>query len=131
MATTRIEIDQDIQPLSEFRKHAADFIDRIKKQKRSIVLTQHGKSAAVLVDVSEYQRMVDKIDLMEELIDKLPEVKSFLMKKLKSGLKKTWARVSRANSLNQSALQKLNKFVDYIARDDVAIAEKWALKVIK
>jgi len=69
MATTRIEIDQDIQPVSEFRKHAADFIDRIKKQKRSIVLTQHGKSAAVLVDVSEYQRMVNKLDLMEELIE--------------------------------------------------------------
>ncbi len=69
MATSRIEIDQDIQPLSEFRKHAADFIDRIKKQKRSIVLTQHGKSAAVLVNVSEYQHMIDKIDLMEELIE--------------------------------------------------------------
>ena len=69
MATARIEIDKDIQPLSEFRKHAADFIDRIKKQKRSIILTQHGKSADVLVDVSEYQRMIDKIDLMEELIE--------------------------------------------------------------
>ncbi len=69
MAAVRIEIDQDIQPLSEFRKHAADFIDRIKKQKRSIILTQHGKSAAVLVDVSEYQRMVDTIDLMDELIE--------------------------------------------------------------
>jgi prevent-host-death family protein len=69
MATARIELDQDIQPLSEFRKHAADFIDRIKKQKRSIVLTQHGKSAAVLVDVSEYQRMIDKIDLMDELLE--------------------------------------------------------------
>lgn len=69
MATVRIELDQDIQPLSEFRKHAADFIDRIKKQKRSIILTQHGKSAAVLVEVSEYQRMLDKIDLMEELIE--------------------------------------------------------------
>jgi len=69
MSRSRIEIDQDIRPLSEFRKDAADFIDRINKQKRSIVLTQHGKSAAVLVDVSEYQRMVDKIDLMEELIE--------------------------------------------------------------
>jgi len=69
MYRSRIEIDQDIRPLSEFRKDAADFIDRINKQKRSIVLTQHGKSAAVLVDVSEYQRMVDKTDLMEELIE--------------------------------------------------------------
>lgn len=65
----RIELDQDIQPLSEFRKHAADFIERIKTKKRSIVLTQHGKSAAVLVDVCEYQHMIDKIDLMEELIE--------------------------------------------------------------
>jgi PHD/YefM family antitoxin component YafN of YafNO toxin-antitoxin module len=48
MATARIEIDQDIQPLSEFRKHAADFIDRIKKQKRSIVLTQHGKKCCCI-----------------------------------------------------------------------------------
>jgi prevent-host-death family protein len=69
MAIARFEIDQDIQPLSEFRKHAADFIDRIKNQKRSIVLTQYGKSAAVLVDVSEYQRMIDKIDLIDELLE--------------------------------------------------------------
>ena len=32
-------------------------------------MTQHGKSAAVLVDLSEYQRMVDTLDLMEELFD--------------------------------------------------------------
>ena len=29
------------------------------------------------------------------------------------------------------ALQKLNRFVDYIARDDLATANKWALNVIK
>lgn len=69
MSIARIELEQDIQPLSEFRKHAADFIDRIRDEKRSIVLTQHGKSAAVLVDVSEYQRMVEKLDLMEDLLE--------------------------------------------------------------
>ncbi|TVQ65885.1 MAG: type II toxin-antitoxin system RelE/ParE family toxin [Balneolaceae bacterium] len=31
----------------------------------------------------------------------------------------------------KQALQKLNKFVDYIARDDAATAEKWALKLIE
>jgi len=29
------------------------------------------------------------------------------------------------------ALQKLNKFVDYIAQDDIATADKWALKLIE
>lgn len=69
MSATRVELDQDIRPLSEFRKNAASFIDRIQKQKRTIVLTQHGKSAAVLVDVSEYQRMIDKLDMMEDLLE--------------------------------------------------------------
>ncbi len=44
-------------------------LGRLKREKRSIVLTQHGKSAAVLVDVSEYQQMIDKITLMEELME--------------------------------------------------------------
>jgi prevent-host-death family protein len=69
MSAIHLELDQDIRPASEFRKNAASFIDRIQKQKRSIVLTQHGKSAAVLVDVSEYQRMVDKLDKMEDLLE--------------------------------------------------------------
>ena len=69
MSAIRLELDQDIQPVSAFRKNAASFIDRIQKEKRSIVLTQHGKSAAVLVDVSEYQRMVEKLDKMEDLLE--------------------------------------------------------------
>jgi len=69
MTISKFSIEQDIQPLSEFRKNAADFIIRLKQEKRSIVLTQHGKSAAVLVDVSEYQHMIDKITLMEELLE--------------------------------------------------------------
>jgi PHD/YefM family antitoxin component YafN of YafNO toxin-antitoxin module len=31
------------------------------------VLTQHGKSSAVLIDVEDYQKMLDKIQLLEEL----------------------------------------------------------------
>ena len=69
MSAIHLELDQDIRPLSEFRKNAASFIERVQKQKRSIVLTQHGKSAAVLVDVSEYQRMIDKLDKMEDLLE--------------------------------------------------------------
>ena len=69
MSTMRVQLDQDIRPVSEFRKNAASFIDRIQQQKRSIVLTQHGKSAAVLVGVSEYQRMVDKLHKMEDLLE--------------------------------------------------------------
>lgn len=69
MARNRLDLNQDIRPVSEFRKNAASFIDRIKKEKCSIVLTQHGKSAAVLMDVAEYQRMTEKLDKMEDLLE--------------------------------------------------------------
>ena len=69
MAHRRFNLDQDIRPVSEFRKNAASFIDSVKNENRTIILTQHGKSAAVLVDVSEYQRMVNKLNKMEDLLE--------------------------------------------------------------
>ena len=48
-----INLDSDIKPLSEFRANAAIFVKHVKETKRPLVLTQRGKSAAVLLDVSE------------------------------------------------------------------------------
>lgn len=62
-----INIENDIKPLSEFRANAATFVKQIKDTKRPIVLTQHGKSAAVLVDVSAYQAIIDELELLQEI----------------------------------------------------------------
>lgn len=69
-----ISISRDIEPLSEFRKRSADFIKRLKKDKQPIVLTQHGKSAAVLMDVAEYERFSKKLDLLEDLLEAKQQV---------------------------------------------------------
>lgn len=62
-----IQIEQDIQPLSEFRSKVAFYFDKIKKNKRPLIITQNGKGAAVLLNVSTYQTMVDKIELLEDV----------------------------------------------------------------
>jgi len=62
-----IQIDQDIQPLSEFRSKVAFYFEKIKKHKRPLIITQNGKGAAVLLNVSTYQAMVDKIELLEDI----------------------------------------------------------------
>ena len=64
---SHIQLDQDIRSLSDFRANAASFIERVKSKRRPLVLTQHGKSSAVLIDVEDYQKMLDKIQLLEEL----------------------------------------------------------------
>ena len=69
-----ISISNDIEPLSAFRKKSADFIKRLKKEKRPIILTQHGKSAAVLMDVVEYERFSKKMDMLEDLLEAKQQV---------------------------------------------------------
>jgi prevent-host-death family protein len=64
---SHIQLDQDIRSLSDFRANAASYIERVKSKRRPLILTQHGKSSAVLIDVEDYQKMLDKIELLEEL----------------------------------------------------------------
>lgn len=63
----RIQLDNDIQPMSEFRSKVAFYFDKVKKTKRPLVITQNGKSAAILLDVSEYEAIIDKIDVLEDI----------------------------------------------------------------
>jgi prevent-host-death family protein len=58
---------QDIQSLSEFRSNASGFIAQVQKTKRPLVITQNGKSAAVLLDVNEYDKLMEKIELIQDV----------------------------------------------------------------
>jgi prevent-host-death family protein len=63
----RINLENDLQPLSEFRANASSIIDKVKNENRTIIITQHGKGAAVLMSVSEYEKMRNKIELLEDI----------------------------------------------------------------
>ncbi len=63
----RIQLQEDIQPLSEFRSRVAFYLEKVNKDKRPLVITQNGKSAAILLGVTEYERMVDKIEILEDI----------------------------------------------------------------
>ena len=63
----RIVLDQDIKPMSEFRAHTAACIQQVQKSKRPVVITQHGKSAAVLIDVAEFEALSQRLELLEDI----------------------------------------------------------------
>ena len=58
---------QDVQPLSAFRANAAGFLDQVRSTKRPLVLTQNGKSAAVVLDVDEYEALVEEVELLRDV----------------------------------------------------------------
>jgi prevent-host-death family protein len=63
----KIQLEQDIQPLSTFRSKISFYFNKVKETKRPLIITQNGKSSAILLDVTEYQSMVNKIEVLEEI----------------------------------------------------------------
>ena len=63
----RIVLNDDIHSLSEFRANASGFISQVHKTKRPLVITQNGKSAAVLLDVDEYENLIEKTELIQDV----------------------------------------------------------------
>jgi prevent-host-death family protein len=60
-------LDEDIRPVTEFRENAATLIRQVQESKRPLVLTQRGHSAAVLLDVGEYEKLVGELELRREV----------------------------------------------------------------
>lgn len=63
----RLIPSEDVRPLSEFRANASAFVLRVQHTKRPVVLTQRGRSAAVLVDVAAYEALVEQVELLHDV----------------------------------------------------------------
>ncbi|MDA2924075.1 type II toxin-antitoxin system Phd/YefM family antitoxin [Acidobacteria bacterium AH-259-L09] len=63
----RIHLAKDIKPLSEFRANAASLIKQVREDKRVLVLTQRGQSSVVLLDVYEYERLLEDLETLRDI----------------------------------------------------------------
>ncbi len=63
----RLKPSQDIQPLSAFRANAAGFLKSVRESQRPLVLTQHGKSAAVVLDVAQYEALLEEVEVIRDI----------------------------------------------------------------
>ncbi|HEV7238969.1 MAG TPA: type II toxin-antitoxin system Phd/YefM family antitoxin [Thermoanaerobaculia bacterium] len=72
----RIKLDTDIKPVSEFRANAAELIEQVKESGRPLVLTQRGHSTAVVLDVADYENMIDELELLRDVRTAVQEIES-------------------------------------------------------
>jgi len=70
----RLKIDQDIKPLSEVRTGIANYIRQVRDTKRPVIITQHGKGVAVLMDALEYEIMEEKLELLTDVQTSLSQL---------------------------------------------------------
>jgi prevent-host-death family protein len=62
-----MKFDEDIRPLSEFRAGVASFVKQVTETGRPLVLTQRGRSVAVVLDVHEFEAMRERLALLEDI----------------------------------------------------------------
>ncbi len=92
---TRLILDEDVKPLSEFRANVASCISHVRKTKRPVVITHHGKSAAVLLDVSEYEILMRRMEILEDIHRAENQLAQGKGMAHETALKKVRARVAR------------------------------------
>ena len=122
-----LRLDEDIRPLSEFRAGVAGFVRRVSETRRPLLLTQHGRGVAVLVDVREFEAMRERLALLEDITAAEADIAAG---RLTAHDK---ARASVLGGLDSvrlawtdRALARISETARYIAADDPAAAVRWA-----
>jgi prevent-host-death family protein len=62
-----LDINRDINSLSNFKRNTSDFIRQLKETGHPVVLTINGKSELVVQDTASYQKLLELAEKAEEL----------------------------------------------------------------
>lgn len=62
-----LALNQYVKPISELRTNAAVLINQIRTTQRPLILTRHGRKAAVLLAIEEYEALLAKVELLADL----------------------------------------------------------------
>jgi antitoxin YefM len=69
----RTHLKEDVYPISEFRSNAAALVRKVRESRRALVLTQRGRSAAVLLDAEDYEDLLEEIEVLRDVQTALKE----------------------------------------------------------
>jgi prevent-host-death family protein len=67
VAMPAVKPTEDIQPLTAFRANVASFVDQVRETGRPLVLTQHGRSAAVLLGAADYEALIEELEVLRDI----------------------------------------------------------------
>ncbi len=73
MTKHTLNLETDIQPISEFRANTSAALEQVRTSGRPLVLTQRGKSAAVVLEVGAYQALIDEVEALRDVQRALSE----------------------------------------------------------
>ncbi len=73
-----INLREEINSLSNFKRNTSDFVEQLKKSGKPIVLTINGKAELIVQDAESYQKILEiseKLETIEALKPAIEEMK--------------------------------------------------------
>ena len=89
-----MNLSPHLKPLTEVRRHTSEVFEEVRESKQPVMVTEHGKSAGVIVDPESWALMNERLALLEEIAMGEMEIaagKHVGWDDVKAGLKK-WRR---------------------------------------
>ena len=62
-----LNLVEDIKSISYVKSHTAEVMRQVEEKNNPMVITQNGEARAVLMDVKQYQNIIDSINLLKIL----------------------------------------------------------------
>ena len=63
----RPRLNEDVIPLSQFRSGLTECITKTRRTHRPIVITQNGTSSSVLIDVGDYEALMETLEVVRDV----------------------------------------------------------------
>jgi prevent-host-death family protein len=73
---SKMQLDKKTCSLSDFQADVASYLEKVRSEHHTLVITQQGQKSAVLLDADEYEKLMDKANLLEEIVAARKELKS-------------------------------------------------------
>ncbi len=55
-------------PVTDIKRKATEIIETLQREQQPLLITEHGREAAILMDVTSYRMQERKIELLEGII---------------------------------------------------------------
>ncbi len=59
------KFSEDVRPLSDLKTKTSKILEHVRRSRRPVLLTKRGRGVAVMIDLDEYERLVDRADFIE------------------------------------------------------------------
>ena len=62
---TTMKFSEDVRPVTDLKIKSAEILNQVRRNRRPVLLTRRGTGVAVLIDLAEYETLVERASFID------------------------------------------------------------------